>query len=209
MCSIIASFNKDVVKDLAKLNEYRGQYSHSLFVFNIDDHIAPIYEHRAFGPLEIDKHDLPKGYIICHQQAPTTDNKDTKNIHPAQLGNHLLYHNGIIKHEEIERLAGEFGEFLTWDTELILEQLITIKTPENIDGSFSCVWYDTKMLNVFRNEISPMFVSIDDHDIVLSSTKFDHSYSIDPNIMYEINFDELDLKKRFEFNTVCNPYFFG
>lgn len=209
MCSIIASYKKQTVKTLAKLNEYRGQHSHSLFVFDVQDGVHPIYEHRAFGTLDIDKHDLPDGYIVCHQQAPTTDNKDTKNIHPAQIGDHLLYHNGIVKHDEILRMAGAFSEFLTWDTELILEQLITTRSPDDIDGTFSCVWYDGQQLHVFRNEISPLFIAIDQDDIAISSTKFDHSGPIDANVMFTIDHVNHELVKCGEFNTVENPYFFG
>jgi hypothetical protein len=71
MCSIIGSHSKDKIKELAELNAYRGQHSHSVYVFGYYTNEV-LYSHKGLGPLNIDDHDLPSGYIICHQQAPTS-----------------------------------------------------------------------------------------------------------------------------------------
>jgi len=211
MCSIISGFNKDRVKELAKLNSYRGQHSHSVFVYDTST-TNILYQYKDFGPLDLDSHDLPDGYIICHQQAPTTDNKNTTSIHPARLDYNLLYHNGIIKSQEIRRLSASMNcPDITWDTMLILKQLIDTGFPNNIDGTFSCIWHTESELYVFRNEISPLFfdcITIDGKpDIVLSSTKFDGGASLEPNIIFKLNLLECSLESVSTFTTKENPYF--
>lgn len=210
MCSIIGSFSKDKIKELAELNAYRGQHSHSVYVFSKFDSRL-LYSHKGFGPLDIDKYEIPEGvYIICHQQAPTTDNKDYDSIHPAQIGKQLLWHNGIIKAHEIERLQEYLESTSTWDTKLLLQYLVNeeYNALQNIDGTFSCVWYNGRSLQIFRNEISPMFY--DEHGNI-SSTKFKDSKSVDPNIVWMMNIDMKEFFKpeyrRSEFKTVNNPYY--
>jgi len=211
MCSIIASFNKDTVHRLAKLNEYRGQHSHSLFVF---DNSKVVYSHRALGPLDIDSHDIPDGYILCHQQAPTTDNKTLDSVHPAEHSGHLLYHNGIVKDTEVKRMQQALNcPDITWDTMLILHQLIETRSPDNIDGTFSCAWFDGHSFYMFRNEISPLFIDhtslIDRKDVAISSTKFDGSTLLEPNKIFELDLKRFAIHPVEYFTTKENPYFFG
>lgn len=207
MCSIIGSFSRDKIKQLAELNAYRGQHSHSVYVFD-EDNYDVIYSHRGLGTLDLDQHKLPKGYIVVHQQAPTTDNKDENSIHPAQIGKHLLWHNGIVKAEAIKDLQYRFDSTATWDTRLILLSMIYTDNVENIDGTFSCLYYDGNKLMLFRNEISPMFYDLDGN---ISSTKFENSISLPPNVVWQFNpnyviFDDINNTNMFK--TVENPYFF-
>lgn len=206
MCSIIGSFDKDVIKELAKLNEYRGTHSHSVYVFQIHT-FQVLYAHKSLGPLNIDDHDLPQGYIVVHQQAPTTENKDDSAIHPASLGKQLLWHNGIIKAEEVKRLQEKLESTITWDTKLMLLNLILNESVVDIDGSFSCLWYDGNSLFLFRNEISPMFL---DGRGNISSTKFPGSEPIDANYLWIFDPYYATLADYIEeFNTVENPYYFA
>lgn len=206
MCSIIGSYDKDKIRELAKLNEYRGAHSHSVYVFK--QHINEVlYSHKGLGPLNIDDHELPQGYIVVHQQAPTTDNKDEKSIHPAQLGKHLLWHNGIIKAEQVKRLQEKLESNISWDTKLILLNLILNDTVRDLDGTFSCLWYDGTNLFLFRNEISPMFM---DGNGNISSTRFPGSNPIDPNYLWIFDPYYATLADYIEeFNTVENPYYFA
>ena len=221
MCSIICSSDIEKVKELAVLNEYRGQHSHSLFVV---DRLGGdiVYRHRGLGPLNIDDHNLnyskDEVYYIVHQQAPTTENKDSDTIHPAQLHDHeLLWHNGIIKAKEVERLRKELQCPVTWDTHLLLRYINDYGTPDGIDGTFSCVWYHQGELFMFRNEISPLFI---DDKLNISSTKFDNSTSVPANEIIRIwvgpdeegnlmklNKDRLEVEATF--TTKENPYYFG
>jgi len=207
MCSIIGSFNREKIKQLAELNAYRGQHSHSVYVFDEDSYDV-IYSHRGIGPLDLDQHELPAGYIVVHQQAPTTDNKDESSIHPAQIGKHLLWHNGIVKAEAIKCLQRKFNSTVSWDTKLILLSMIYTDNVQDIDGTFSCLYYDCQKLVLFRNEISPMFY---DHNGNISSTKFENSLPLPPNVIWKFNprhviFDDCNNINMFA--TVENPYFF-
>lgn len=209
MCSIIGSFSKNKIRELAELNAYRGQHSHSVFVFSRYAYNI-LYSHKGLGPLNIDDHDLPAGYIICHQQAPTTDNKDLSSVHPAQLGERLLWHNGIIKAHEVKRLQEHLESTSSWDTKLLLRYVIEedLDALQNIDGTFSCVYYDGTSLYMFRNEISPLFI---DQEKNISSTKFQHSESVGPNILWLFNNSADNIEDSLihcgEFKTVNNPYY--
>lgn len=203
MCSIIGSFSKTKIEELANLNSYRGQHSHSIFVF---DYGVIRYRHKQLGPLELDKHSLPNGYIVVHQQAPTTDSKDINSVHPAEINDHLLWHNGIIKTAEINRLRVSLRNDSIWDTKLLLNHLIQYENVNDIDGTFSCLWYNGKQLFLFRNEISPMFY---DDTGNISSTKFDNSKSLEPNNiwLFEPSSSIID-RSISAFETVENPYYF-
>ena len=217
MCSITASFDFNKLKELTKLNEYRGTHSHSLFL--IDKYTGKIiFGHKNLGPIELDemeKNDierLPKNvFFIAHQQAPTTDNKDNKFVHPAHIGENYLWHNGIIKEREIERLQEELRSTTTWDTALLLQKIINEGKPNNIDGTFSCVWLKKNSLLTFRNEISPLFV---DNKLNISSTKFEGSTSLPPNKIFELDLlykenNTQGLEQIDVFTTKENPYYFG
>ena len=202
MCSIIASYSKSVIEELAALNAYRGQHSHSVYVFKKYTNEL-LYSHRDLGQLNINNHKLPEGYIICHQQAPTTENKQKTDIHPAQVNNHLLWHNGIIKEKAIKTLQADLESTSSWDTKLLLKYLIYYDKPSTIDGTFSCIWYNGTNLILFRNEISPLFI---DKNLNISSTKFDGSQSIAPNKMFVLDSELIEIGS---FKTVENPYYFG
>jgi glutamine phosphoribosylpyrophosphate amidotransferase len=162
------------------------------------------------GSLDLDEyeHDIPEGYYIAHQQAPTTENKDIMSVHPAEVNKELLWHNGIIKEDEVARLQQLLDVKYTWDTKLLLLHLIKYQNVDNIDGSFSCVYHDKKSLFLFRNEISPLFY---DRRSNISSTKFKDSMSLPPNQILKFipNIDSRpDLEFVTKFTTKENPYFF-
>lgn len=203
MCSIIGSYSQSKIEELANLNSYRGQHSHSIFVF---DYGVLRYRHKQLGALDLGMHSLPNGYIVVHQQAPTTDGKDINSVHPAEINDHLLWHNGIIKTGEINRLREELRDDSKWDTKLLLNHLIRYENVNDIDGTFSCLWYNGKRLFLFRNEISPMFY---DNDGNISSTKFNDSKSLEPNKiwLFEPSNSRFD-RSIASFETVENPYYF-
>lgn len=206
MCSIIGSFDKDTIVGLCELNAYRGQHSHSISYYNV---ITNEFDQiiKKLGPINYnDINPEDNEYIIIHMQAPTTDAKDINTIHPAQIDEDVLWHNGIIKAKEIESLKKKYGVTSEWDTYILLKHMMSEGTPEGIDGTFSCLWYDSYRLYLFRNEISPMFI---DSDMNISSTKFANSEPTQPNCILLF---EPALKKVvpiLNFNTVENPYFFG
>lgn len=212
MCSIFGSFSKDKIVELAALNKYRGQHSFSYSYIDLEDNSIQV--NRGIGEIPLELINIPKGnYCIAHMQAPTTDNKDINSVHPASIASHYLWHNGIIKDGWVKKTKDAIeshempNRFNTWDTYLILRQYIAMDGHlNNIDGTFSCAYFSpTGGLQLFRNEISPMFI---DDDSNISSTKFDKSYSLPPNIIWQFIPGQSNLIRLGEFETVENPYFF-
>lgn len=215
MCAIVGSFDTDKLKELAKLNLYRGNHTHSLSLFNTQTGNISIL--KKDGPLDVDNINIPVNhYGIVHVQAPTSKVQEHLPIHPAihkdseQLS--ALWHNGIIKDNKLAALRDslsyipEESWYLEWDTHLILLKLLDNGTPDEfVDGSFSCLWYNDRSLFLFRNEISPMFI---DENMNISSTKFENSSATQPNIMFKLDLVNKRLLKRAEFKTKENPYFF-
>ena len=207
MCSIIGSFSREKLKELAKLNEYRGQYSHSLYVF--DDNKQAVYKHKQKGALDIDAHVLPKGYMIAHQQAPTYENKNKDNIHPSEIENTYLWHNGIVKSSNIGYLKSLLNICESWDTRLI-HLIFKAGLPlDEIDGTFACVGVISNKMYFFTNEICPLFINSKGD---ISSTKFEDSKRLEPNIIHEVNYNSInrsiELTMKSKFKTKENPYFF-
>jgi len=200
MCSIIGSFSKSTLTELYKLNSYRGELSFSVCTFRKqNDGIQIGFLMQSPGKMDgrfIPTYPCnPYDYFICHSQAPTTD---SKNIHPANVNGALLWHNGIIKQKELEE-----G---TWDTEWLLKKILAKgwETLSDIDGTFACVMYDGNSLYAFRNEISPLFI---DDRLNISSTRFEGSISLEPNVVWKLNLETYKLEPVGNFNTKENPYF--
>jgi glutamine phosphoribosylpyrophosphate amidotransferase len=170
------------------------------------------FTQKKFGAINYDTIEFDEGdYCIIHMQAPTTDSKELSNIHPATDNPYsrgsLLWHNGIIKEKEVERLREKYQMSSTWDTYILLHHLIVNGSLDDIDGTFSCLWYDDESgLKLFRNEISPMFI---DSKSNISSTKFAHSVPTDPNVMFGFDPFNNKLTPLYSFETKENPYYFG
>ena len=160
---------------------------------------------KALGEIPLDDIKIPEGvYCIAHMQAPTTSNKTIEFVHPAYKNGCWLWHNGIIKDQWIKSAMKEFWVDNSWDTYLILHKYITTGNLNDIDGTFSCVYFGNGSLQLFRNEISPMFID-EDHNI--SSTKFEGSKPLEPNVIWDFNPGKTLIGIGY-FKTVENPYFF-
>ena len=205
MCSIVGSFNIETLCNLSQLNAYRGTHSHSLYAFDRDMNVS--YSHKGFGALDVSAHTIPKDcYIVAHQQAPTTEAKDMNSIHPAEVDGSLLWHNGIIKQDDVRRLQSELSSVEKWDTKLLLLNYITTGSFDGLDGTFACVMHTSNKLYILRNEISPLFMNASGD---VSSTKFDDSFSVEPNkVLHFTPFDASMIREEGSFKTKENPYFF-
>lgn len=205
MCAIVASFNKNKLIELIKLNSYRGSHSYSYSTIS-DDGLSVIVQ--ALGSIDPDIIDIDKtgAYGIVHIQAPTTDATSTDSIHPAREHYTALWHNGIIKASHVKKMQTKFGSDTNWDTQLLLRAINKSRDELNdVDGSFSCLWHDGVGTYLFRNSISPMFY---DKELNISSTKFDGSLSTPANKILQLDFKAKALYNDGEFKTVENPYFF-
>ena len=160
MCAITGSFTKHKLKDLYRLNTYRGELSYSLCTIRYAGKVTEL------GTLMQDNNKMPDTLIdslpvhgntfyIPHSQAPTTS---TNNIHPAVYGDTLLWHNGIIKQKGLNGSE--------WDTHVLLQSIVDYgwSSLSRIDGTFACMMYRGDGLFVCRNEISPMFYNVEFHD---------------------------------------------
>ena len=203
MCSIFGSFSKDKLIELAELNRYRGQHSYSYSFYYTDSKDMSVS--KGLGEIPIDQIVIPEGaYCIAHMQAPTTSNKTIEYVHPAYVKGAWLWHNGIIKDHWVKDSMKKYNLDNSWDTYLILHKYLSTGNLDDIDGTFSCVYYGYNVLQLFRNEISPLFI---DKDHNISSTKFEGSYSLEPNTIWVFD-PGMGLHKIGKFNTVENPYFF-
>ena len=197
MCAIVGSFSKETTIALFELNSYRGEISSSISSFNMNSELQQLNKYSGkFEKEYLDNH-VDGMFYIGHSQAPTTN---TNNIHPSEIGEVLLWHNGIIKQNNLDKNV--------WDTEWLLQRIITEgwSVLSKIDGSFACVLYRKNKLYLFRNEICPLFIN-DKLDI--SSTKFDNSKSLEPNTVFEVDLTDRTIHSIESFLTKENPYFFG
>lgn len=205
MCGLFGSRDNAKFIELAKLNAHRGNKSYSIAVFDDDGDCLGL--HQSAG--EFNPEFVKDGYKVGHVQAPTTEAKDDgSTIHPAHFNGYMLWHNGIIKDFEVKRLQSKYKTDETWDTMLLLEELIEVDwlyNISNINGSFACAMYDNGFLYLFRNEISPLFV---DDDMNFSSVKFEGSESLPANTIFMLADGMSRLQPIGEFTTLENPYYF-
>lgn len=221
MCSIIGTFDTAKLKELAALNSYRGEYSHSVSFYSLAEQKV-VSVQKGMGPLPVDKISIPDGfYAICHQQAPTGELQNARNIHPAQIMSSMLWHNGILKPATIDRLKEKHKAMTSWDTMLMLYTLVQGwdgNPLADIDGTFACIYADsvpfilsgdlqnTHDLFLFRNELAPLFI---DDKYNVSSTKFDGSRSLEPNVVWKFEPGVAITDSGQHFKTAENPYYFG
>ena len=201
MCAITASFTKKKLLELYKLNAYRGERSHSLTTFDHDNdnrvRLGVLFQEE--GPLDEvtlnAMHDIPERYFVAHSQAPT---QQTNNIHPASYEHALLWHNGIVKQKSIPEGI--------WDTQWMLENICNYGWSflSRVDGTFACIMYKDSNLYIFRNEISPLFI---DSNYNISSTKFEGSKSLPPNMVYKLDIKDKRMTIEAAFETMENPYY--
>lgn len=214
MCAIVASYNKDKLRELFELNSYRGETSYSLASFDISNiEINELQTGEGIMPGDTIDIAVP-GYFVGHTQAPTAQ---TSGIHPARFQRFntfaFMWHNGIVKQKEIAE-----GE---WDTLWMTREIVNRGWDflSTVEGTFACIFYRketglysnrpydiTNTLYVFRNEISPLFI---DTDLNISSTKFENSHSLPPNTIFKLNLTSHIIEDVSRFTTKENPYYFG
>ena len=209
MCSIIGSFSPGKFKQLVALNQSRGQFSFSFMLLN--PHTCSVISlHQDFGTFQIDLIDkVPKGvYLLGHTQAPTNGLiRDKNRIHPATCNLAFLFHNGIIKQKDIKRLQSVLKTSEEWDSQLMLYDMIQtglVESLNTVDGSFSCVYSDSKQLRLFRSAAGVLFV---DDDLNISSTYFEGSTRLKKDVVFIVDFIKQKLVEEITFKSMSNPYF--
>ncbi|AUR85874.1 nucleophile aminohydrolase [Vibrio phage 1.081.O._10N.286.52.C2] len=198
MCGLFAAKSKEDLLELAKLNIHRGSRTHSVSTFVGGELTIAKFDGEFNAENVPDKAD----YYICHIQAPTSQ---SAKAHPAIVGpingkcSHV-WHNGILKSDYMNDCS------FKWDTAHIAEMMYHDRDIGTLDGSFACFHYQDGKLNVFRNEISPLFVGTDGQ---FSSTKTKLTpVALDANKVFNIELFPFTLTVVKEFKTLNNPYFF-
>lgn len=223
MCAIFGSFDIEKLRELKDLNAYRGEISGSLTLF-MQDIVTTI---KIFGEITPEHfktlHNLNfiEGdyFYLGHIQAPTTEAAADESVHPAIYHNGYdkltsLWHNGIIKQRELDRINKENNSHYVWDTQMLCESITNngFESLSDIEGSFACVYVESDIDSrratcyIFRNEISPLFV---DDQLNISSTKFEGSHSLEPGKVFKLDIVNRKLiDTNIRFKTKENPYFF-
>lgn len=190
MCSIFGSFDKDVIKELLKLNQFRGNFSYSI---TQGDNTV-----KDFGPFNTDRLDEfnDEDYIICHVQSPTGGMiEDRDRIHPTEDVNSKLWHNGLLKANGIRYLQKDLDETITFDTKLLHKHLIksNFTRLSEIEGLFACVFQYANEIFLFRTKHGKLYI---DDDLSISSVRFTGLTKPPGNTSHSINYDtvyKLDL----------------
>lgn len=202
MCSITGSFDKLIFDKLTVIGYSRGNFSHSITQFSSENFQIK----KSFDKIISDPNKI---FYLGHSQAPTGGMiKDTYRIHPAKEEGYYLYHNGILKQSYIDLLKEEFNTRENWDTLLLLKKIVKdeFKILSEIDGSFTGVLFsNSNYIYLFRNEITPLWI---DKDFNFSSIKFENSFLIKENTIFELNLISKNLKEIGKFTTRNNPYNF-
>jgi len=204
MCAIFGSYDIDKFKELAELNSYRGQHSYSISAYIPKSKSLTLID-KGFGAFKMPPIGFYEtAYWIGHIQAPTSGERTLDTVHPSQEDNSWLWHNGIIKEDFVKEMQGVYGDH-SWDTQLLNLWLNDQRSLDEVDGTFSCLRFKDGCLELFRNEISPMFV---DGELNISSTKFAKSSKSKANKVLSMNFDDNVLVDGPSFTTKENPYYF-
>lgn len=180
MCALFGSPDRKMFVELANLNSYRGNHSYSV---STTDYEKVVIALKGLGEFQMPF--VIGTYYIGHTQAPTTEAKATSSIHPSEIEDTFLWHNGIIKEHQVREWQQRLKQIEPWDTKL-LHQLLYYYNPSEVlseaDGSFACVWYDGDNIYLFRNTNCPLFTDGRSY----SSTKFAGSESIKEDTMYRL-----------------------
>lgn len=190
MCAIFGSFDKDTLLELYNKNKYRGKFSFS--ITSLDTKTFDSNTHKYFGEMEqshLDEHFVEGRYHICHSQAPTGSlMKDESRIHPVELNEYKLLHNGIIVNECNDELKVKYNTDSYFDTYNLARAIHNdgYSVLDDIQGSFACAEIAPNGLNLFRNANSVICTNGFD----ISSTKLKDFVAIEPNIIYNIDFKD-------------------
>jgi hypothetical protein len=202
MCSLFFSNSKSKFIELIDLNQSRGKFSYSYS--GIKNKKFQLIK-KDFGmfdkSLVIEDLDL----YVGHCQAPTNGlERNIFRIHPAQINNQFLYHNGILKPEFLKESSIDYQG---WDTfylnYLLLQGFFEL---DRVDGSFACFLIKNDIFYFFRNSLCPLYILDKDSIISGSSVKFQELSLIESGWIYEINIQEYKINKYEQFTDNQKVY---
>ena len=199
MCSIIVAKDKQTTEELILLNQHRGDFSFSCtnFINN-----RPDTQVKAFGGYDFGVAPMTDNLQVCHVQAPTGGmTKDTNRIHPTMIDQTMLWHNGILTPRGIRFLQDRLGTEETFDTKLLHQAILRYGYDilSQIEGMFSCVYYNGTELHMFRTKHGKLFTDLEN----ISSERFPGSRCIDADRVYRVSDTEvIDQFRTLRYNYV-------
>lgn len=210
MCGIFSSTSHRAFLELAKANQKRGSFSYSWTFLDPQGNWSPII--REFGAFPESIPDLGWGRYIGHVQAPTGGLiQDPNRIHPAETNHFKLWHNGVLKQSEIERLAPDKSAS-HWDTALLLNHMVSHRDDpdlglSDIDGSFACLFAAGVNLYAFRSQAAILYHSSVTGDV--SSVRMEGMSPFDWDKVYRSDQSGLWVSTQYRFVSKSSPYFFS
>ena len=202
MCSIFASHKKDILSELADLNQYRGNFSYS--ITEISNKVES--QIKEFGIFNKDNIHYNNLFKICHVQAPTGGLvEDIDRIHPVEYSNTLLWHNGIITPRGIKFLQEKLNTTETFDTKLLSLALYNFGwcILNEIEGLFACVYYKDGCLFLFRTKHGKLYIdNVNEDDIIISSERYKDTKCINFDTVYHLDISNNSLKEISKFKTL-------
>lgn len=190
MCSIVASKKNDTINDLIKINQFRGNFSYSFTSLDANNNI--INQEKEFGLFSSSK-PIEASFYIAHVQAPTGGLiKDYNRIHPTQINNTYLWHNGIIVPKGIRFIQSKINTDETFDTRLLHLALDTFGFDilNEIEGLFACLYIKENNIFIFRTKHAKLYI---DDDMNISSERFNNSKCINYDTIYKVNENNLEV----------------
>lgn len=205
MCSIIASWDNNKLKDLIELNQFRGNFSHSYT--ELDSKNRPLSQLKSFGAYNTDiiNSDIYENYKIAHVQAPTGGMiKDENRIHPVSDDLNMLWHNGLLVPKGVKYLQNKLQTQETFDTKLLFNAIeqFGFGILSEIEGLFSCLYLKHGEMFIWRSRHGKLYI---DENMNISSERFDGSKCINADTIYKIHpknkqITEVDYFKTKRFN---------
>ena len=187
MCSIIAGYEPNKLKELIELNQFRGNFSYSRTELDIrvGEIISQVKNFGSFNYETLDKDDN-YSYKICHVQAPTGGMlEDVSRIHPTVSDNSMLWHNGLLTPKGIRFLQKKLNTTEMFDTKLLHMAIdkFDFDILSEIEGLFSCLYIYDGQIYIFRTKHGKLFI---DDDMNISSERFENSRCINSNTVYAL-----------------------
>ena len=181
MCSIISSFKKETLEKLVDLNQFRGNFSYSYLEFETNELT------KQFGQYCKSVINNNLNYKISHLQAPTGGLiQDIDRIHPTNINDSKLYHNGIITSRGIKYLQSKLNSTETFDTWLLHKSIdeFGFEILSEIEGLFSCLYIKDGKIFIFRTRHGKLYI---DEEMSISSERFENSKCINYDTVYEVD----------------------
>ena len=189
---------KENLQHLVDINQFRGNYSYSISA--LSDTLTILK--KDFGEFpEVSTLNLNDGFYACHVQAPTGGMiPDKDRIHPSELPDSALYHNGIITPRGVAYMQDKLQTTETFDTKLLHGMIdrYGFECLSDIEGGFACLYIKQNNIYIFRTKHLKLHFSSD----MITSERAEGTKMINADTIYKVSVqDKLSLEPIDTFKT--------